>query len=157
MRKKYEGLKEIKMAKTKNKKVLGTPKPKLAELKKEVYQLAHVKTTKKLKALRSEFASLDFRRKASWQTALTTLKGDDTWVSLPKDQWPKGKGWGKYYNPCVKLKLALYGHPLAGLYWGNHCNNALTKCGFEPVPAWECLHFNREKQLFLSVYVDDFK
>ena len=86
-----------------------------------------------------------------------TLQGDDTWVSLPKEQWPKGCGWEKYYQPCVKLKLALYGHPLAGLYWENHCQNALKKCGFEPVPAWECLHFNRAKGLFLSVYVDDLK
>ena len=78
------------MAKAKNKKVLGTPQLKLAELKKEVYQLAQVKTTKKLKALRSEFASLDFRRKASWQTALTTLKGDESfedWRSNPPDKY----------------------------------------------------------------------
>ena len=86
-----------------------------------------------------------------------TFEGSDTWVQLPRDQWPKGAGWEEYYNPCVKLKLALYGHPLAGLYWENHCKNALAKCGFEPVPGWECLHFNRGKQLFFSVYVDDFK
>ena len=78
------------MAKAKTKKVLGTPQLKLAELKKEVYRLAHVKTTKKLKALRSEFTSLDFRRKASWQKALTTLKGDESfeeWRSNPPDKY----------------------------------------------------------------------
>ncbi len=78
------------MAKTKNKKVLGTPQLKLAELKKEVYQLAQVKTTKQLKALRSEFASLDFRRKASWQTTLNTLKGGasfEEWRSNPPEKY----------------------------------------------------------------------
>ena len=78
------------MAKTKSKKILDTSKPKLPELKKEVYQLAQVKTTKKLKVLRSEFASLDFRRKASWQTALTALKGDESfeeWRSNPPEKY----------------------------------------------------------------------
>ena len=78
------------MAKAKNKKVLGTPQLKLAELKKEVYQLAQVKTTKRLKALRREFASLDFRRKASWQAALNALKGEESfeqWRSNPPEKY----------------------------------------------------------------------
>ena len=78
------------MAKSKDKKVLNTRGFKLAELKKEVYQLAEVKTTKKLKALRSEFASLDFRRKASWQTALNALKGEksfEEWRSNPHEKY----------------------------------------------------------------------
>ena len=33
----------------------------------------------------------------------------------------------------------------------------LLKYGWEKVPNWECLLVNREKRLFLSVYVDDFK
>ena len=37
----------------------------------------------------------------------------DTWVIIPKDQWPKS--WhAKYKDPVVPLRLALYGHPLAG-------------------------------------------
>ena len=78
------------MAKTKHKKVLSTQELKLAELKKEVYQLAEVKTTKKLKALRSEFASLDFRRKASWQAALNALKREESfeqWRSNPPEKY----------------------------------------------------------------------
>ncbi len=75
------------MAKAKNKKVLGTPQLKLAELKKEVYQLAQVTTTKNLKALKSEFASLDFRRKASWQTALTALESFEDWRSNPPEKY----------------------------------------------------------------------
>ena len=41
------------------------------------------------------------------------LKGTETWVSLPRERWPKS--WsGKYTNPVVPLVLALYGHPDAG-------------------------------------------
>ncbi len=78
------------MAKAKKKKVDSSSIPKLAELKKEVYQLAQVKTIKTLKALRSEFASLDFRRKASWQTALTTIQADksfEEWRSNPPEKY----------------------------------------------------------------------
>ena len=70
-----------------------------------------------------------------------TLDGADTWVILPRDQWPRGKGWERFHQPCVKLKVALYGHPLAGLFWENKCRNAVQTCGFEPVPGWECLYF----------------
>ena len=43
------------------------------------------------------------------------LGGVETWVELPKDQWcPE---WHKYKRPIVKLRLALYGHPLAGACW----------------------------------------
>ena len=39
-----------------------------------------------------------------------------TWVFLPQDQWPSG--WiGKFKRPVVRLRLALYGHPLSGLFW----------------------------------------
>ena len=33
----------------------------------------------------------------------------------------------------------------------------LLKHGWEKIPNWECLFVHREKGLFLSVYVDDFK
>ena len=59
--------------------------------------------------------------------------------------------------PVVELKVNLYGHPKAGLYWEEHCHAAIKRCGFEPVEDWECLFKHHEKQLFLSVYVDDFK
>ena len=61
------------------------------------------------------------------------------------------------YRPVCKLKLALYGHPKAGFYWQEHCKTALRKCGWEQVPSWESMFMHRGKQLFLSVYVDDFK
>ena len=90
------------MPKTKRKKVIDTSKPKLSELKKEVYQLAQVKTTKKLKILRSEFASLDFRRKASWQTALTALKGDESFEEWRSNPSKKYKGILKEIDEASK-------------------------------------------------------
>ena len=46
---------------------------------------------------------------------------------------------------------------MAGLIWEKWCDKAITDCGFEKIPSWECLYVNPVKQLFLSVYVDDFK
>ena len=74
----------------KKKTSLSTTTPKLSEIKKEVYQLAQVKTTKILKGLKVEFTSLDFRRKASWEKALTILKGDDSfeeWRLNPPEKY----------------------------------------------------------------------
>lgn len=55
------------------------------------------------------------------------------------------------------LSLALYGHPLAGLFRGKHIAKLFLERGFEPVKGWECLYVHRNDKLFLSVYVDDFK
>ena len=57
----------------------------------------------------------------------------------------------------MKLKVNLYGHPLAGLYWENDAKSRILKCGFIRVEGWECLYKHPKKGLFLSVYVDDFK
>ena len=48
-------------------------------------------------------------------------------------------------------------HPLAGLLWERQFEKVLLKYGREKVPTWECLFGNREKGLFLSVYVADVK
>ena len=82
-------------------------------------------------------------------------QGDLTHVSIPKDRRPKS--WKRFRNPVCRLIRNLYGHPQAGLYWEKHCKQALLRCGFEPVKDWECLYLHRRKQLFVSVYVDDFK
>ena len=66
------------------------------------------------------------------------LGGTPTWIELPRDQWPES--WkGKFIRPVVLLRLALYGHPLSGVYWELHCNKELVKLGFEAVPGWEQL------------------
>lgn len=42
----------------------------------------------------------------------------ETWISLPPNQRPAY--WDKCEDPVCKLRLNLYGHPLAGLFWGQH-------------------------------------
>ena len=84
------------------------------------------------------------------------LGGNPTYVHLPRDQWP-AEWKDKYVKPVVRLKLALYGHPLAGLYWEKHAAEAIVRCGFTAVPDWECMYYHKELGLMLGIYVDDFK
>ena len=80
----------------------------------------------------------------------------ETWVRLPRNQWPKE--WEGMTDPVCPLILALYGHPLSGTYWEKYYDEIVTqKCGFEKVVGWECLYVHRALKVFLSVYVDDFK
>ena len=79
----------------------------------------------------------------------------ETWISLPKERQPAG--WSSIDRPVCILRLNLYGHPLAGLIWERHCQKAIFGEGFVKVPGWECLYENKKEQLYLSVYVDDFK
>ena len=83
------------------------------------------------------------------------LGGEETWISLPVGRRPKS--WSKYKDPVCKLTRNLYGHPKAGLFWEQHCVKHLLELGWEKVQGWECLFVHRKQQLFLSVYVDDFK
>jgi hypothetical protein len=83
------------------------------------------------------------------------LGGDETWVELPRDQFPKT--WKQFRRPVVRLRLALYGHPLSGAFWEQYCATQLKKVGFEQIPQWEGCYALRRLGLVLSVYVDDFK
>ena len=84
-----------------------------------------------------------------------------TWITLPRDQWPKSwynaDGSDKYNNPVVRLVGNLYGHPLAGLYWSQYCQEKVLAAGFTKIHGWECLYSHSKLGLILSVYVDDFK
>ena len=61
-------------------------------------------------------------------------------------------------RPVCRLCRNLYGHKLAGLLWQKDAEDVIiNKLKFETVQGWECLYFHRQKQLFLSVYVDDLK
>ena len=82
-------------------------------------------------------------------------EGPNFWIRLPKHKWPKS--WSSMEDPVVPLQRNLYGHPLAGLLWERQFEKVLLKYGWEKVPNWECLFVNREKGLFLSVYLDDMK
>ena len=79
----------------------------------------------------------------------------DIWIRLPKHKWPKS--WSSLESPVVPLERNLYGHPLPGLLWEGQFEKVLLEHGWEKVPNWECLFVNREKGLFLSVYVDEIK
>ena len=79
----------------------------------------------------------------------------ETWIIIPEEQRPAS--WSKFRSPVVRLRLALYGHPLSGLFWEKHCHKQLKAVGFEPIPDWECCFVHKALQLVLSVYVDDFK
>ena len=63
------------------------------------------------------------------------LQGIETWIELPRDQWPET--WKKFRRPVCMLRLALYGHPMSGVYWELHCNQRLKKKGFGAIPGWE--------------------
>ena len=83
------------------------------------------------------------------------LGGCETWIFLPKSQQPAS--WSKFRSPVCRLKLALYGHPLAGVFWERHCSAKLALCGWRRIPDWESCFAHHELGLVLSVYVDDFK
>ena len=65
----------------------------------------------------------------------------DTWIELPREQWPKH--WHGMSDTVCPLVLALYGHPLSGTFWENYYSEIAITCGFEPIQAWECLYIHR--------------
>ena len=67
------------------------------------------------------------------------LKGTETWVELPRQEWPKQWAASNVKRLVPRLRLALFGHPDAGGHWEAHCESHLSKIRFE------------------RVYVDDFK
>ena len=103
-----------KTAPNKNK---GDKKQSLKDLKSDVYKLAGVNTTKKLKLLRSEFKSLDFRRKSNWEIALKTLsttsstKQFEDWRQNPpeeyKDLFSEIEDVSNSYNQSIEEGLKI--------------------------------------------------
>ena len=78
-------------------------------------------------------------------------------VELPKNRWPKE--WiGKYRRPVCPLVMALYGHPEAGGYWEEHCEECVLEAGFSKAcEEWPGCYWHDELKCFLVVYVDDMK
>ena len=95
----------------------GDKKQSLKDLKSDVYKLAGVNTTKKLKLLRSEFKSLDFRRKSNWEIALKTLsttsstKQFEDWRQNPpeeyKDLFSEIEDVSNSYNQSIEEGLKI--------------------------------------------------
>ena len=83
------------------------------------------------------------------------LKGlHDTWVSVPRELWPK-EWQGKYKKPMCFLRKALYGHPESGGHWERHLTEAIVSLGGEPVPNHPSTFWMPSSRLLLTVYVDD--
>ena len=89
------------------------------------------------------------------EDAPSLFKNSEVRMSRYLDTSPKS--WSSMEDPVVPLEQNLYGHPLGGLLWERHFEKVQLEHGWEKVPNWECLFVNREKELFLSVYLDDFK
>ena len=94
------------------------------------------------------------------------LKGTPCWVNLPEEAWPEDPDLrakfeaveAKGDKPVVVLKKALYGHPDSGTFWEKHCDEHVRSVGFVPLgPEWPSCYHHPELNLFLVIYVDDFK
>ena len=57
----------------------------------------------------------------------------------------------------MPLVLALYGHPDAGGYWEEKCEESVTQCGWEKVEDWPSVFWHPKCKAMLVIYVDDFK
>ena len=85
------------------------------------------------------------------------LGGLPTWVRLPKEAWPDSWKEAGMIDPVCPLRLALYGHPDSGGYWEQRCEAHVLEQGFVPCSPWRSCYFHPELDVFLIVYVDDFK
>ena len=54
-----------------------------------------------------------------------TLRGTPCWIELPPEAVPSECKWDKYRRPVVPLRKALYGHPDAGTFWEQHCDESV--------------------------------
>ena len=80
----------------------------------------------------------------------------DVWICLPKHTN------GQNHGPVWKTQSFLLSEICMvilwqGLLWERQFEKILLKTRLGKFPNWECLFFNREKGLLLSVYVDDTK
>ena len=83
-------------------------------------------------------------------------KGTPSWVCLPSEE-RHGKA-AKMARPVCRLTRALYGHPDAGTYLGEMCDNHVKSVGFVPTGAgWPSTYYHPALKLFLVVYADNFK
>ena len=80
---------------------------------------------------------------------------EETYVVIPRELWLEE--WvGKYKQPTVQLKKALYGHPLASAFWELHLKQVLTgDLGLVPVEGHPSVFMCPATRLLVVVYVDD--
>ena len=87
----------------------------------------------------------------------TLHTGEETWVEIPRMQWPRAWHNKMMQKPVCRLLRALYGHPQAGALWEKHCDEYLKSIGWIAVENWPSTYYHNQLSLFLVVYVDDFK
>lgn len=82
------------------------------------------------------------------------LSEEDTHVVLPPELWLDS--WkGRYKQPTVRLKKALYSHPLASVYWDLHLRQVrLGDMGRQAVDGHPSVFICPRTTLLVEVYVD---
>ena len=78
-----------------------------------------------------------------------TLRGTPCWIELPAEAVPEDDedGWNQFKRPVVRLVKALYGHPDAGTFWEQHCDESVRSMGFQPVgEEWPSVYTHPELQ-----------
>ena len=77
-----------------------------------------------------------------------TLRGTPCWIELPPEAVPSECRWDKYRRPVVPLRKALYGHPDAGTFWEQRCDESVRAVGFEPIgEEWPSVYIHEKLQL----------
>lgn len=59
------------------------------------------------------------------------------------------------YGTCLKLNRALYGLKQAPRAWNSTFNAVMLRNNFKPTSSDPCVYMNKEKQMYLILYVDD--
>ena len=91
-----------------------------------------------------------------------------TFVSLPRQWWPKHWHDRGFKNPVCRLRRALYGHPRSGDLWHQHLHRVLTRHQFRCVEGWPSIYYRtfstgvgadagieKTELAIILVYVDD--
>ena len=61
-----------------------------------------------------------------------TLRGTPCWIELPSEAVPEDdkERWNQFKGPVVRLVKALYGHPDAGTFWEQRCDESVRAMGW---------------------------
>ena len=80
------------------------------------------------------------------------LKGNDTYVKVPKAWWPSGRE-KTYKDPLCRSLKVLYGHQDAGNHAADDIGGELKRLGFKGIEGWS-VAFNPDHVAVCVVYVD---
>lgn len=85
------------------------------------------------------------------------LLEEEAFVVLPRELWPPLPSWvGHFKQPTVRLRKALYGHPLASAMWDRHLRRVLlVEMGLIAVEGHPSVFRGTATGLLIVVCVDD--